>query len=490
MAQDPTEDPKVAPGTQQCWKLIKNLAVVEQYQSQARHTISDDLKIGFFTSDHATQTDVSEILPLKDLSSTTQNLVQIITHLQVDFRFLEELVQLKFEERLKEESSSIFNALYDRILEMEKHYQQNEDKMRKSFQQQLADAIAVIKGMYQQYFDVQQEETASHNAENVKLGVLSRKLKEKEEIIKELRDALDQCEGFQKLDTFAEANGSKSNLERENWEYRMENERLLKVISELEEEVKRNIKENSTLEDELISLKEVSEQNQRTIQKDSSVLSHVSSKTRLETSSTEKDKPTKIDQKKMKEKLLDEGTTLKKKIEVLKLKAPAVHEERKTEASLPQDEEKEALKEQIELLKIELEKVKQKFERFRKESERISKNWEKKFTILRSSFHALKDEMFTRRTLFRQFAVVADTSFNYMKSKPLYVSSKVNLMDATSSLPTDHFSSPKKSMDEMINQASSSKDHEAETMKLLKVSKIKDALKFIKKMVGMQFVPA
>lgn len=42
----------------------------------------------------------------------------------MDFRFLKELVQLKFEERLKEESSNIFIALYDRILEMEKHCHQ------------------------------------------------------------------------------------------------------------------------------------------------------------------------------------------------------------------------------------------------------------------------------------------------------------------------------------------------------------------------------
>nr|XP_023418231.1 uncharacterized protein C10orf67 homolog, mitochondrial [Cavia porcellus] len=193
MAQAQTEDPKDAPRAQHCWKLIRNLeAAIQQFQNLPRYVLSDDLKIGFFTSDHATQTDTSEILPIKELSSSTQNLVQVITSLQVDFRFLKELVQLKFEERLKEESSNIFIALYDRILEMEKHCHQNEEKIRKSFQQQLADAIAIIKGMYQQFFDVEEEKTALQDAENVKLGVLSRKLKEKEEIIEELRDELEQ----------------------------------------------------------------------------------------------------------------------------------------------------------------------------------------------------------------------------------------------------------------------------------------------------------
>nr|XP_023418233.1 uncharacterized protein C10orf67, mitochondrial-like [Cavia porcellus] len=100
--------------------------------------------------------------------------------------------------------------------------------------------------------------------------------------------------------------------------------------------------------------------------------------------------------------------------------------------------------------------MKHKFERFRKESERISKNWEKKFIILRSSFHALKNEMFTRHTLFRQFAILADTSFNYTKAKPLYIQPKTNSLDFTSS-PIDHFSSlDKKSANVTNDQASSS----------------------------------
>ncbi|ELR52133.1 hypothetical protein M91_16230, partial [Bos mutus] len=41
--------------------------------------------------------------------------------------------------------------------------------------------------------------------------------------------------------------------------------------------------------------------------------------------------------------------------------------------------------------------------------------------------------MFTRHTLFRQFAVLADTSFNYVKVKPLFVQSKTNLATVTTS---------------------------------------------------------
>nr|XP_020756122.1 uncharacterized protein C10orf67, mitochondrial-like [Odocoileus virginianus texanus] len=143
-----------APETEECWRLIKNLeCTLEQFRLSPRFTISDDLKVGFFSTDHATQTDSSEILPLKELSLATQNLVQITKSLQVDFGFLKQLIQLKFEDRLKEESCRLFNSLHDRIMTIEKHYQQNEESLRKCYNQQLADAIGTIKGMYQVSFE-------------------------------------------------------------------------------------------------------------------------------------------------------------------------------------------------------------------------------------------------------------------------------------------------------------------------------------------------
>uniref|UniRef100_A0A8C2PGA4 DUF4709 domain-containing protein n=1 Tax=Capra hircus TaxID=9925 RepID=A0A8C2PGA4_CAPHI len=269
----------------------------------------------------------------------------------VDFGFLKQLIQLRFEDRLKEESYRLFASLRDRIMTIEKHYQQNEESLRKCYNQQLADAIGTIKGMYQQYFEVEEEKTSLHDAMTVKMNILSKRLREKEEVIKELREELDQYEehGFQKVDSFIkESSPLRTTLEKENLEFKMENERLLQVISELEEEIQLSVKENSVLEDEIISLKEIAEKDHKTIQKI--------------------------------------------------------------------EEEKRVLEQRIQVLTSKLEKEKKKSERIKKESEHINKNWEKKFLILRNSFHVLKNEMFTRHTLFRQFAVLADTSFNYVVS--------------------------------------------------------------------------
>jgi hypothetical protein len=56
----------------------------------------------------------------------------------------------------------------------------------------------------QQYFDIEEEKAALQDATNIKLGILSRKLKEKEETIKVLREEIEQYEelGFQKIVSF------------------------------------------------------------------------------------------------------------------------------------------------------------------------------------------------------------------------------------------------------------------------------------------------
>nr|XP_030693077.1 uncharacterized protein C10orf67 homolog, mitochondrial [Globicephala melas] len=464
-----------APETEECWRIIENLeSTIEQFQFSPRFNISDDLKVGFFSTDHATQTDSSEILPLKELSSSTQKLVQIIKSLQVDFGFLKQLIPLKFEDRLREESCRLFTSLHDRILTIEKRYQQNEDTLRKCYNQQLADAIATIKGMYQKFFEVEEEKTPVHDAMTVKMNILLKKLKEKEELIKELREELDQCEEFgsQKVDSFIKDDSPlRTALEKENLEYKVENERLLQVISELEEDIRLNLKENSLLEDEIISLKEMAEKDHKTIQKlingrdkllcelefEKSLVQEMVNKQKADLEMTRKlDAIVAKSPRAIKEKETtlspwpsqpgSAGAPRPRSSFTVSLPSKAKRVKSPKKASKEEhpmiEEEKRGLEEQIQMLKAKLEKEKKKSERVKKESDQINKNWEKKFFILRNSFHVLKNEMFTRHTLSRQFGVLTDTSFNYVKAKPLFVQSKVKLITAsTSSANVYHASS-------------------------------------------------
>ncbi|XP_016871520.1 uncharacterized protein C10orf67, mitochondrial isoform X3 [Homo sapiens] len=384
--------------------------------------------------------------------------------LQVDFGFLKQLLQLKFEDRLKEESLSLFTILHDRILEIEKHYQQNEDKMRKSFNQQLADAIAVIKGMYQQFFEVEEENVSLQDASTVKTNILLRKLKEKEEVIKELKEELDQYKdfGFHKMESFAkETSSPKSNLEKENLEYKVENERLLQIISELEEEIQINLKENSGLEDELISMKEMAEKDHKTIQKLMDSRDRLREELHYEKSLVQDVINKQKEDKEMRKKYGSlsvkvarsakgreaslspwpksppSTTALRPHSATMSVSSAGAQKAKMPKKALKEDqavvEDKHGLESQIEALKANLENEKKKVERFRKEADRLNKSWEKRFFILRNSFHVLKNEMFTRHTLFRQFAVLADTSFNYIKVKPLLVQSRTTMTAISSS---------------------------------------------------------
>ncbi|KAJ1100285.1 hypothetical protein NDU88_005371 [Pleurodeles waltl] len=49
---------------------------------QIRLSISDQLRIGFYHADNATQTDASEILKLKELASVTQTLTKGLQQIQ------------------------------------------------------------------------------------------------------------------------------------------------------------------------------------------------------------------------------------------------------------------------------------------------------------------------------------------------------------------------------------------------------------------------
>ncbi|XP_027969883.1 uncharacterized protein C10orf67 homolog, mitochondrial [Eumetopias jubatus] len=466
--------------TEECRKILENLeSTIEQFRFSPRLNISDDLKIGFFCTDHATQTDYSEILPLKELSSSTEKLIRIIRSLQVDFGFLKQLLQLKFEDRLKEESFNLFTALHDRILTIEKHYQENEDIIRKCYNQQLADAIAVIKGMYKQFFEVE-EETFVQESTTIKMSVLLKKLKDREEVIKKLREELDQYEEsrLQKLDTFAR----ETMLERENLEYKVANERLLQVISELEEAIRLNLKENSVLEDEIVSLKEKAEKNHKTIQKINKQKEDMETRKKLDSLGGKSPRLVKAEETAVSpwpsqpripsrprassrphSTSISVSTVKTRKVKTPKKSAeeeqpvvrhakPAEVHEGKVKLSVAKIEDRHILEEQIQVLKANLENEKKKTERFKKESEQINKNWEKKFYILRNSFHVLKDEMFTRHTLFRQFAVLADTSFNYIKLKPLFVQSKMNLIAGSTPSGSDHTPLIDKDMDVVSDQ--------------------------------------
>ncbi|XP_062423688.1 uncharacterized protein C10orf67 homolog, mitochondrial isoform X3 [Rhea pennata] len=65
--------PRLAPET---LELLALSCCLEELEPQRRPCISDDLKIGYYSTDHATQTDIKEIPELKELTIATQALME------------------------------------------------------------------------------------------------------------------------------------------------------------------------------------------------------------------------------------------------------------------------------------------------------------------------------------------------------------------------------------------------------------------------------
>ncbi|XP_038611875.1 uncharacterized protein C10orf67 homolog, mitochondrial [Tachyglossus aculeatus] len=415
---------------------------LEQLKLTTRVSISDEIQVGFFNTDHSTQTDISEVKELKEMTRTTQTMLKITKSLQHDFIFLKSFLQTEFEKKLQEESWKLFTQLNDRLKAIESHHRQKESQMRKSFCQQLSDAIAIIKASYKKYFEVD-EEAAGTDVLAVKINVLTKKLEEKDALIKSLKEEIliyqeNECP---KVDLSPVSSTDQVALEKEIAEIRKENAKLTNIISDLEETIALNGKENELLEFEIISMKELRENDQKTIEK----LTAGREKLKLELDQ-ERVLVEQMIQKHMED--MEGMRTLteaqKKSEEKQEREGKLAHEKRDTKlyrrfperSFMKSHEEQRALQDELEKLNRKLEKEKKSIERLRNQADLSSKIWQKKFYILQNSLHALKDEMFLRHTLQRQLAVIPETSFNYSKDLPLYITPSSTQVDIATENPS------------------------------------------------------
>ncbi|XP_027703665.1 uncharacterized protein C10orf67 homolog, mitochondrial [Vombatus ursinus] len=240
---------------------------LEYFDFDPRVTLSDDLKIGYFKTDRATQTDVTEVLEIRKLSDTTQKLVKVTTLLQRDFKYLKIYLEMQFEDRLKEVSNKLHKEIQMIIEEIVALHEKNEDTMRKSFYKQLCDAIASIRGAYSHFFEVEEE---AAKMPSVNTNIFKRKLMEKNDIIRDLQEQLASYKEnkFFKLESLKEEYNEKiAQLGKEISDLRRENDKLNKATAGLEEDLQLCEKANTLLEGELSAMKQRVENDQKTIQK-------------------------------------------------------------------------------------------------------------------------------------------------------------------------------------------------------------------------------
>ncbi|XP_051857615.1 uncharacterized protein C10orf67 homolog, mitochondrial isoform X4 [Antechinus flavipes] len=484
------EEPLIPLPSVERWKKFHCQPLEDQLEFcdfRPRVDLSDNLRVGYFSTDRATQTDISEVLELRQLSYTTQKLAKLTDVLQQDFKYLKLYLEMQFQDQLKEESMKLYQKLQMIIQEVVNLHEKNEDTMRKSFYKQLCDAIASIRGTYSQFFSV--DEDLSHMP-TVSMKVFKQRILEKNDLIKELQDKLATCKDneWRKWESILDESTERmAYLAKEVGDLRKENERLTKLISGLEEDAQVCEKANTLLEGEVKTLKQKMDRDQKIIQKLTLMKQHLSEileeekkaildmydiqkedleETRLflEAESSESIKEELLREEAEETKSLEDQesfiikeedvspeetiksiydekplirrrTTLPKtlmrkltaiplslmreKVPLSKLEQEKLEMEdvlwRETEDS------KQPLAYQISKLKRILEMQKKYLRCIQLESDQEIKMWERKYLILRNSYHALKNEMFTRQSVVRQFVTLSETSFNYNKAKPLYI---------------------------------------------------------------------
>ncbi|XP_050795071.1 uncharacterized protein C10orf67 homolog, mitochondrial [Gopherus flavomarginatus] len=420
-------------------ELLALPCCLEELEADCRPSISDDLKVGYFITDHATQTDITELVELKELTTTTQALVQFTDSIQQDFMIYKNILQAQYEEKIQEQASNLCRHINDRLRDIEAFHKQKEVKIRQSYQQQLCDALAVLRVDYEKNYRIQEDADSSLAAS---WQVLIKTLQEKESKIQKLEAELQEYQESEdtKMIIFDNDDDNEKNmLEKENEDFREEVSRLLDRIAHLEESLKRSEKENNKLDKEVRGMQLKMEKDEKTVQKLIEAQEKISMELEKERSLNQsmlreqKDIETKVEKKlpDLQEKIpaLKEKDTKKK--EPVKSEITVPHESRESQKEYHKQQqkkspsykeaEKRALLAEIEKLKISEGQEKQHIQSLKNEVEQINRSWAKKFQILKKSLHAIKDEMFLRHTLYRQAAAFNHASLNQPLAVPLYI---------------------------------------------------------------------
>lgn len=133
-----------------------------------RPSIADQVHIGYFSQDRSSQTEVSEVAQLKEMTEVLQNLVRDIETLKRSLHYAKHVLQADYENKLQERALDLYCRVNDRILELEKQHEERVNVIRRSYRQQLADAITQISNQHQAYYAKKSKQDKAVYSENLK----------------------------------------------------------------------------------------------------------------------------------------------------------------------------------------------------------------------------------------------------------------------------------------------------------------------------------
>ncbi|KAK7109458.1 uncharacterized protein C10orf67, mitochondrial-like isoform X1 [Littorina saxatilis] len=445
-----------------------------------RPTLADEQKIGFFSLDRAAQTEVTEVVDLKEMTEVLQILLQEVAKLGRDINFTKHAMQADYESKLQSKSLELYCRINERVSELEKIHRDRVSSLRKAFRQQLADAVSRLSVMYKKNLESNmiRERTRQQSdlkGQDVRMQEMKATIARNESIIQMLQLQLQQQQAqtahHERSFFMDDASSTKSKstrgtespvmamsespransriqaLEDEMEEMRGQQEKLQKKGERLEEaldikdeevaglnktikNLQRQVEKEKILneqlqhekdeikmdaEKELFSSKKLLMKQKLEMEQSNSEQIRLAKEEALATAKAEAARLANQDMGKIKE-LMDQKKELEKELAVERSKA--------SEKSAKGEVEAESLKMSDSKLKAEIKRLKE-------EIDKVHRTWEKKFTILQASMHALKDESYLRQTLQRQAATLHHASVSYAADTPLGISPSKQNSQAT-----------------------------------------------------------
>uniref|UniRef100_A0A8W8MEN1 DUF4709 domain-containing protein n=1 Tax=Magallana gigas TaxID=29159 RepID=A0A8W8MEN1_MAGGI len=436
-----------------------------------RPNIADQHKVGFFTLDRCSQTEVTEVVDLKEMTEVLQILLQDVTNLRRDINLTKHVMQADYESKLQEKSLELYVRINEKVRELERIHEDRVTTVRRAFRQQLSDAIARVAVLYNKNLESKikkekrkQEEGQGKHDEKYK--EMQATIQRNETVIQMLKMQLAQFQQRRNSEvespdissdrpsnttagspvpSLIEELSVKSKSPEVNEEFealKEECDGLHRRVDRLEEAL--DIKENENL-----SLSEQINELNNNLEKEKIMVEQLKYEADETKKLAEKEKQSSKNQMALEAEALlakqkqEMQRMMEEQIRRAKEEAEnAKHEEAKSlkeaessklkllmdqkkllEQELMQERKKNNTKTQEEVDVEKYRKVEQKLKdeilRLKKEIERIHRTWEKKFAILQQSLHALKDESYIRQTLQRQAAALHHAAVSYAVDTPV-----------------------------------------------------------------------
>uniref|UniRef100_W5M604 Si:dkey-188g12.1 n=1 Tax=Lepisosteus oculatus TaxID=7918 RepID=W5M604_LEPOC len=160
-----------------------------------RYSLGNQLRYGYFGRDASTQTDVIELPRVKELSEVTCTLLEDMKAVKSDLEYKHKFLQTDYEEKLQQHSLFLYMRINEKVLDLERQHKEKVAVLRKSFQQQLCDGLAVLRASYKKYYSRKEEKDQSSGSTKAgRLHELINEVQEKNAMIDYLSAQLKEYE--------------------------------------------------------------------------------------------------------------------------------------------------------------------------------------------------------------------------------------------------------------------------------------------------------